>query len=103
MFGILADSPTIAPIDISNVAGVLGSIGFAVWYAWYTTTKTIPDMQSSHRAERLEAQARYDASTQALLAELKAEREQYDASLKETRAQFSSDLRTALGRGRDLA
>ena len=98
MFGILADSPTIAPIDISNVAGVLGSIGFAVWYAWYTTTKTIPDMQSSHRAERLEAQARYDASTAAILSELKAEREQFDESLKDTRSQFSADLRAISGR-----
>lgn len=98
MFGILADG-TAAPIDIANIASTVGSIGFAVWYAWHTTTKTIPDMQDSHRKERSETQARYDALTQALLVELKAEREQYDASLKETRAQFSSDLRTALGRG----
>lgn len=96
MLGLLAD--VTAPIDVPTMLSTIGSIGFAVWYAWHTTTKTIPDMQASHKAERLEAHSRYDAAMQLLLEELKAEREQHADELKELRLQFSSDLRAALGR-----
>lgn len=96
MHGLLADLA--APIDVPNMLSTIGSIGFAVWYAWHTTTKTIPDMQNSHKAERLEAHVRFDAAMQLLLEELKAEREQHADELKELRIQFSSDLRSALGK-----
>lgn len=46
------------PIDISSatqLATMLTSIGFAVWYAYHLTTKTIPSMQEAASQERKQA------------------------------------------------
>lgn len=45
----------------------IGSMGFAVWYAWYITTVAIPKLLDSHKQERTEMQARFDAQIHDLL------------------------------------
>ena len=70
------------PASIMPALSTLGSLGFAVWYAYYTTTVAVPKLLESHRAERDQMQARFDATIHDLLVEMKQQRDQFEAWMR---------------------
>ena len=51
---LLGQSTGIQPIDIVQMAGQFGSVGFAVWFAYYAISKLIPELVKDFRADTKE-------------------------------------------------
>lgn len=90
MLMLLADAaPAMTGADYAQILGAVGSVGFSIWFGYHTTSTTIPNMQKDHREALVALTIRFDqtikemavthaAAIRELLAELKAEREDFD-------------------------
>jgi hypothetical protein len=45
----------------------LGSLAFAVWFAYHTTTKTLPELHATHKAERDHMMVRFENNLDKIL------------------------------------
>jgi hypothetical protein len=67
--------------DIMPGIQALGSLGFAIWFAYYATTKLIPDQQREHRDTVKEIVAAHAKTLEAVVTEMKLERETFSVQL----------------------
>lgn len=71
--------------SLPEVASMIASLGFAVWFAWHTTTKTLPSLHERHAAER-------EVLFKAAAEERKESRLEFRASLKDVTDHCKEEL-----------
>lgn len=75
-----------AGINWNTLLGALGPSGILIWYLWYTQTRTLPDKDKAHSAERQDERAKHSLQIESLAA-------RYHASLDRIVDGFRADLK----------